>query len=193
MQLFTVVDAVEVKNIMPRYSSDTKVLGAVALSILGASRLSELQPYFEKYGIADCKPDEYYPVDSLAPMMDEIVRDHQKVDSMFDFVSMGIANGHSVPLPPEVNTLEKWLTIFEGRYGTLYHGTNIGYVKCEKLAPTHYQVRVCWPWVDDIAFGMIYGMCQRFLPSGHDFSVYYDESAPRADNGGPETVIHVEW
>jgi hypothetical protein len=178
---------------MPRYSSDTKVLGAVVLSILGTSRIDELQPYFQKYGIAQCNPGDYYPVESLAHMMDDIIHDRQSLDSMYDFVSMGIANGLSIPLPPEVDTLEKWLTIFESRYPTLYHGTNIGYVKCEKLAGSHYQVRVCWPWVDDIAFGMIYGMCKRFLPHGHTFYVYYDDQSVRADQGGPETIIHVSW
>lgn len=178
---------------MQRYSSDTKVLGAVVLSILGTSRIDELQPYFQKYGIARCNPDEYYPVEALRNMVDDIVRDRQSIDRMYDFVSMGIANGLSVPLPSAVDTLEKWLNIFENRYSTLYHGTQIGYVKPEKLAKTHYQVRICWPWVDDIAFGMIYGMCKRFLPPGHIFNVYYDAQALRADEGGKETVIHVSW
>jgi hypothetical protein len=178
---------------MHRCSPDTQVLGAVALSILGTSRLNDLQPYFEKYGITNCLPNEYYPVESLVPMMGEIVHDHQLMDSMFDFVSMGIANGLAVPLPPEVDTLEKWLNVFERRYPTLYHGTDIGYVKCEQLAETHYQMHVCWPWVDDIAYGMIYGMCKRFLPPGHGFDVYYDEQATRADHGGEETIIHVKW
>ncbi len=178
---------------MPPVSPDTKVLGAVVLSILGTSRLDELHPYFEKYGIERCLPDQFYPVDPLMGMIHDIVHDQQVMDSMFDFVSMGIANGLSIPLPPEINTLEKWLVVFESRYPTLYRGSDIGYVKCEKLAPTHYLLHIRWPWVDDIAYGTVYGMCKRFLPPGTGYAVYYDESGARVDYGDAETLLHVEW
>lgn len=178
---------------MSPVSSDTKVLGAVVLSILGTNRLDELQPYFEKYGIARCHPSDFYPVEPLNGMINEIVHDQQQMDSMYDFVSMGIANGMSIPLPPEINTLEKWLMIFESRYPTLYRGTDIGYVKCEKLTPKHYRLHIRWPWVDDIAYGTVYGMCRRFLPPGVGFSVYYDDAGGRVDFGDPETLLHVEW
>lgn len=178
---------------MAKCGPDTQVLGAVVLSILGSSRNDELKTYFERYDIKECEPDKFYPVKSFIGMIDEIVRDRQGLDSMYDFVSMGISNGLSVPLPPEVDTLEKWLTIFSGRYQTLYKGSDIGYVYCDKLAEGHYQLRICWPWVDDIAYGMIYGMCQRFLPAGSNYIVYYDDSVPQADKGGNETVIHVEF
>lgn len=178
---------------MSRYSSDATVLGAVVLSILGASRLEDLEPYFKKYGIAQCCPTDYYPVEPLSHMVDDIVHDRHTMDSMFDFVSMGIANALAIPLPPEVDTLEKWLTIFEGRYKTLYHGTDVGYVKCERVGKNHYQLHIRWPWADDIGYGMVYGMCKRFLPLGSHYDVYYDESVDRADEGAEETLLHVEW
>jgi len=178
---------------MSPVSSDTQVLGAVVLSILGTNRLDELHPYFEKYGIEHCHADRFYPVEPLMGMIHDIVRDQQAMDSMFDFVSMGIANGLSIPLPPQIDTLEKWLMVFENRYPTLYRGTAIGYVKCEKLSPTPYRLHIRWPWVDDIAYGTVYGMCKRFLPHGMGFAVYYDESGSRVDFGDAETLLHVEW
>jgi hypothetical protein len=112
---------------------------------------------------------------------------------MYDFVSLGIANGLSVPLGPAIDTLEKWLMAFESRYPTLYRGTDIGNVRCDKLDDGHYKLHIRWPWVDDIAYGMVYGMCQRFLSPDDYFTVYYHEPPIRADFGDDETVIHVEW
>jgi hypothetical protein len=178
---------------MANCGSDTKVLGAVVVSILGASRSENLQPLFEKYNISECEPDQFYPTEPFIEMIDEIVRTRQGLDSMYDFVSLGVANGLSVPLPPEIDTLEKWITIFEDRYPTLYRGSNIGYVRCEKETEGHYRLHICWPWVDDIAYGMVFGMCKRFLPPDHEFSVYYETPPIRADFGDDETVIHVTW
>ncbi|HML21714.1 MAG TPA: hypothetical protein PKD09_08710 [Aggregatilinea sp.] len=178
---------------MARYSSDTKVLGAVALSILGTSRLSDLEHYFNKYGIYNYDENAYYPVEPLIAMMNDIVSDHQGLDSTFDLVSLGIANGRTIALPPEVNTLEKWLDIWSARHPMLYHGTDIGYIITEKLSETNFVVHIRWPWADDVAYGTIYGMCLRFLPSTAEFAVYYDENLSRADFGAEETVIHIEW
>ncbi len=178
---------------MARYSPDTTVLGAIAVSILGTTRGDELHPYFEKYGLSHYDPQKYYPIEPLMSLVNEIIAERRGMDSMFDLVSLGIANGMSIPLPPEVNTLEKWLNVWESRHPMLYHGSDIGHIKVEKLGPTHYQARVRWPWEDSVAYGTIYGMCKRFLPPGTPFTVYYDESVKRADQGGDETVIHIKW
>lgn len=178
---------------MLRCSPDTQVLGAIVLSIFGTSRLEDLQPYFDKYGLKQYDPDKYYPIEPLFKLVNEIVEDRKGLDSMFDLVSMGISNGTSIPLPPEIDTMEKWLMIWGKRHPVLYHGTDIGYVKCEKNSDSNFTVRVRWPWMDDIAYGTIYGMCKRFLPPDSEFVVEYDGTVPRADEGADETVLHIRW
>ncbi|HEX3053833.1 MAG TPA: hypothetical protein VHP83_24460 [Aggregatilineaceae bacterium] len=178
---------------MARCGADTQVLGAVAVSVLGTSRADELKPYFEKYGLSHYDPSHYYPVEPLLHMVNDIVAERQGMDSTFDFVSLGIANGMSIPLPPEVDTMEKWLGVWMDRHPMLYKGSDIGYVKVEKLGEHYFRARVRWPWVDDVTYGTIYGMCRRFLTHGEHYTVWYDPDAVRSDRGGQDTVIYVQW
>ncbi len=178
---------------MARYSPDIEVLGAVVLSVLGTTRLSDLEPYFDRYGIYHYDPEQYYPIAPLIEMVDDIVRERRGLDSTFDLISLGIANGRTIPLPLDIDSLEKWLNAWAARHPMLYRGTDIGYIHCDKLGGANFAVHIRWPWSDAVAFGTIYGMCQRFLPPETDFTVYYGDNGPRADFGEDETVIHIEW
>ncbi|WP_119067294.1 hypothetical protein [Aggregatilinea lenta] len=178
---------------MTRYSPDLHVLGAAVLSILGTTRFSELQPYFHRYGIYNYDPDVYYPIGPLVEMVDDLVRDRQRIDSAFDLFSLGVANGRSIPVTPELDSLDKVLLSWPGVHTQIYRGADIGYVRCEQLDVQDFVLHFRWPWSDGLAYGTIYGMCLRFLPPNTKFAVYYDEDAPRADFGADETVIHVEW
>ncbi len=53
--------------------------------------------------------------------------------------------------------------------------------------------RVTGPYPDDLVYGVVFGFARRLLPPDVYFTVYYDAALPRRDEGGIETVIHVEW
>jgi len=96
-------------------------------------------------------------------------------------------------LTPEMKAMpvEKFLAAYSERYKTLHHG-DVGYVNFEKLDDKHFALITRTPYPDDMLYGVFYGYARQLKPSGKGFKVYYDPQVPHRDEGGDQTIIHVQ-
>ena len=54
---------------------------------------------------------------------------------------------------------------------------DVGEERAEKLGDKHLRLIMKTPYPDDLAYGVVWGMARRFLPTGTHFTVKYDEAA----------------
>ena len=176
---------------MPRFSADTEIIGFIVLSVLGVQR-EALRLYFAKFGIEQYQPDVWYPVGPLVEVLNDLRRTRSNLDSIFDFVSVGVPNAMAIPLPPDT-TLEDALRGMDEGYYQFYRGSDPGGITVQQVGESHFTVSFRWPWPDGLAYGLVHGLGMRMIPTPNFMVVYYDESLARADDGGEQTVIHISW
>ncbi len=147
---------------------------------------------FEKSGLLDKKPDEWFFEQILLDIFNELA---ERGSATLDFVAIGIQLAKDLEFPPEFLPLpfEEKLSTLASQYGEFNRGTDVGYVQGSLVAPQHVLYRIKTPEPDDIWYGIFYGCAKRFIPKDTPFLVYYDEEIPRREEGGEETLIHIKW
>jgi hypothetical protein len=110
-------------------------------------------------------------------------------------VSLGIASAQLSykNLPPELQKLS--LLEFLERYDELIRrGTrsaDSGEVTIKTVNDHHFVVTYRVPYPDDVFYGFFYGLAKLFRPQDKGFTVNYDETMPRREEGGKATTIHI--
>lgn len=147
---------------------------------------------YAKAGLLEKKPDDWVPAQTMLDICSEL---EERSEVAVDFVATGVQIVLNATFPPVFTDLplqQKLASIGEG-HAHWNRGTDIGYSRCEVVGPQHLVFHLRTPWPDDISLGVFQGVCKRFVPPEYGFEVYYDEGSPRLDQGGNETLIHVEW
>ena len=142
--------------------------------------------------MTEIDPEAWYPKQMYIDLWNLILEKSRS--AMFDLVGAGMSIAYSA-WPPEADQVpvEDLFRDWGAAYDAVNRGADRGYIKTTELAPNHWSLHIRTPDPDDLNYGVIYGFCKRFLPEGTPFSVRYDESVTRRDNGGDETVITVQW
>lgn len=181
---------------MTRYTSfepTVELNGKTALAFLTNLMHDDMLPILDKYGLAHISPDEWYPIQSVLNVLSEIA---QQLDSTSSFVSIGIAAAnHGIQtLPPAAQDMPvaTFFEQYEKIYQTRHRGGDSGYMQVEQRSDHHIIIRAHNPYPDDLNYGVIYGYTRHFLnKAGKGFVLKYDESAPRREQGGHETILHI--
>jgi hypothetical protein len=115
-------------------------------------------------------------------------------NAMFNLVSIGMAVADHAILPPKFAsmTADEFFPVVDQVYQAQHQG-NVGQLTTRKIADGHYKIETVSPYPDDFWYGIYYGWAKRYLPDGPPFTIQYDESVQRADEGGDSTVIEVSW
>lgn len=171
---------------------NTKVLGAPLRSNLDNMATEEIEPFAAKYGLVNIQPDKWYPMQSYLDMLNDMGKSYNLTDRL---VSIGLEIFQKIAMPPELENadLPTILNGWNDLYQMQHRGEDIGYVRVTKMSETHYKTEHKNLYPDDMLYGVAYGMAKRFLPHNTHFKVYYDPNANRVDQGGNQTVIHIEW
>ncbi len=99
-------------------------------------------------------------------------------------------------MPPEVKnaSFEQIMEGWDANYQTNFRNGPVGHKIPVLVEPKHYKLILDHTIMsDDMEYGSLYGFAKRCLPRGTHFTVWYDETAPRRDQGGEQTVLHVRW
>ncbi len=180
---------------MARYEAlgpDAEVLGGAIHGFISATNKENIWPHLEKLKMTDIDPSAWYPKQLYLDLWNSIAESNES--HMFDFVSIGMTIAELAwPKEFDGQPFESILMKWGDAFATVNRGTDCGYIRTEKVADKHFKIIHHTPDPDDLNYGVVYGTCRRFLPEGVAFTVYYDEDQPRRDEGGEQTIIHIEW
>jgi hypothetical protein len=144
-----------------------------------------------EHGIKDIKPDEWYPMQAFCDFFEAI--DTKVGASVFYIIGKTVAR--TVPLPSEVNTVEKALARFDRVYKTYYKGVawTEGW-KVQIWGDQSAKLVFRGPFPDDFARGLTEGFVRRFARgSNSQIMVRIDSAAPRRDCGESSTTLLANW
>ncbi len=170
----------------------TEVIGQTVLSFIDNVQADEIRPYLAKHGLADIKPDVWYPCHLWLDVMNDLAKE-TNLSSNLVAIGMGVVDKMLVPPEMEKLTVGDILMGWNDLYHLQHRNGEIGYVKTEKVSDTHYKTIHLHLYPDDFTYGIAYGMAKRWLPKGTRFTVKYDPDVPALDKGGNLTIIHVSW
>lgn len=172
---------------------NVEVIGASMLSIIDNMQSDEIAPYLEKHDLTEIGPDQWYPAQLWLDVMNDLAK---RPNMSSNLIAIGMQIAENVVLPPGLEDaplpmiLEKWDAIYHNQH----RGGEIGSRLIEKVSDTHYRCVLTGIYPDDLAYGVVYGFCRRFLPTTAEFMVSYEDSDYRRDKGdAPATVIVVDW
>lgn len=173
---------------------EAETLGALLHAFTDNLQGEDTRPIVEKHEIADVDPNGWYRVMNLLNALNEIAENPNVV---FNMVAIGMKIGEVVPMPPEMKdpSLPDVLMIWDDLYQGLHRNANLGDIVCKKVADKHYTTTHSNPYPDDMSYGILYAYGKRFLPTGTQFTVFYDQDSPARDYGGTSdtTIIHIKW
>lgn len=175
------------KQIKP-IGPDAEVIGGAINGFIDAINRDSIWPHLEKLDMTTIDPNTWYPKQMYVDLWNSILSSSDS--AMFDLVSIGMTIADTA-WPPEADGQPFDVLVAEwgNAFNAVNQGNDRGYVKAEKRSDNQYAVICRTPDPDDLHYGIVYGFCKRFLPEGKRFTVKYDETAPRRDNGGHETVL----
>jgi hypothetical protein len=180
---------------MPRYNAfdpATELTGMTVMALIVNIHHADIAPILERHGLDRVDPQRWYPLQSVLNVLSDV---SENPDAMANFVSIGMAAANigynALADSAKKMSLDQFFTL----YGQVYqerHRGDAGYVTSDKLNNHHLVIRMKIPYPDDLYYGVIYGYVRQFLSrSKTPFSLKYDETQPRRDQGGEETIVHV--
>lgn len=172
------------------FHPDTEILGQVILDFGQAINSDQFTLYFDRHGLSDIQPDQWYPAQKWLDVLNDIA---EASTSMFDLVSIGIRQLELAVMPDEFlkMPLAQILAAMDEAYRMNYRGTDIGGISTEVLSDQHIVMTVRSFEPDDLWFGNIHGMVRRFAPQTA-YSVTFDPSTPRNAPGKEVTIFHIK-
>ncbi len=156
---------------------------------------AEIAPYLEKHGLSNFQPDAWYPLERFLNVLNDLAAT-SNVMSNYVAIGMAATKVDIESFPPEMlerMSLEDILASFGDLYVQQFRGGDVGGISTERIADQHYQVIYREvPLPDHFLYGSVYAVARAFS-KGSDFSVWYDTDIQRMDEGGTQTIIHVQW
>lgn len=175
------------------FHSDHEILGQMISDFTGAIGSDQFHSLIEKYGYRKVDPKQWYSLQQFLDFTEDL---RKQSGGRLNLVSIGISMAMNGVFPPDLDQMPilEILKLIPLSYPLNNRGTNIGYVKAEILTAMHVKFMIKNPYSEDMIYGTTYGIMKRFAtPQKLSFTVYYDENVPRREEGGEETIIHIEW
>lgn len=172
--------------------ANVEIIGITMNSIIENIRADHIQPFLEKHSLTKIDKEKWYPAEKWIGVMNDIGDDA----SSGDFVAIGMKVAENVVLPPQLQDapLGKVLQMWDVVYKKQHRGDNIGGREVEKISETKYRATLTDIYPDDMSYGVAFGWCKRFLPSGTDFTVSYQNIDDTRDRGNSDsTILIIEW
>lgn len=174
------------------FGDDAEVLGQAMLAFVQSVNFDEFQKILEQHNLNKIDPEKWYHQQIWLDVFNDI---DQKKGASSNLVSIGMKVIETMATPPEFDNMPflDQLRAFGGAYQANNRGKGIGEIQTEVLSDTHVIMHDGTPYPDDFVYGAYYAMARRFLPEGTQFSVYFDETAPKRKDGAKESLVHIKW
>ena len=174
------------------FNPDHEVLGVLILSYRNSINQQNYHELYTQMGLDNVQPDQWYPFQRLLDVFNAIA---ERNDAMMDFVSIAMASAIGAPMPPEFDQMPftQVMLAFNHSLEGVNRGSDYGYTHVIEVEPNHMRINARYPAPDDSLYGGVYCYAKRFLPKGSHFTLRYDETIPRREEGGDVTVMHLKW
>lgn len=172
----------------------TEVSGYVMNATVNNLQSHQFLPLLEKYGIDEIDPEQWYPLEVLLSIFNDMGR---RGGEWSNFVALGMGIARSSVMPPSLDgpDLSKMLELWDEHYQINHRNGEITHAYPSKIADQHYQIRLdrdhTYPF--DLVYGLVWGTAQIMLPDEVDFEVWYDEAYYPINPDGDRVIIHVKW
>lgn len=174
-----------------------EVAGSTTLSFVDNIGSTTFQPLVEKHGLSNINTDQWYPVQTVFDLFNDIVKE----SGTQPFVAMGMKIAEQSEFPEEmlghelslVEVLEGW----QAHYEANHRGADFPPVETVKVSDQHFQLVLrpdhIYPF--DLVYGMVYGFCKLLLPQETDFNVAYEDGHNPYLNHTADTpiIVNVRW
>lgn len=167
----------------------TEVAGSSLLAFVKNSNSDELQPILMRAGLHEIDPQGWYPMQNWLTVFRTIAEEHNG-NSMFDFVSIGIALAHTMPLPPQINTFQAAITALPQGYNMSHRN---GYPGEFVIEHEDNLIRIIkrTPYPDELTYGLLWGLVRRYAPKPGDVRVVNLD--PFREQWRDQAVFEVSW
>lgn len=180
---------------MKRYTtfdSNTELNGSTVLSFIININHQNIEKILKTRQLDNIDPEQWYPMQDVLDVFNDI---SETLNASANFVAIGVAAGEQglQNLPPNVASMSiaEFFVFYEKVYQTRHRNGDAGYVKTEKVDDNHLIIRMKTPYPDDTMYGVFYAYARHFIPKNKHFTLQYDETLKRRENGGEETVCHL--
>jgi hypothetical protein len=170
----------------------TEVIGQAILSFVHNLQSAEIRPHLVRHDLDQIDPSQWYPVSRFFDMLNEMYAEGNTTSNL---VAIGMSVVDNMVVPPEMvgAPLSAYLEGWDFLYKHQHRNGQMGEIRAERLAPTHYRIIFSDLYPDDFSYGIAFGMARRFLPPGTPFTVAYTEGNVNRDDGGQVTMLDVKW
>ena len=166
-----------------------QTIGANILGVIEGSGAFRQTGYriLADLGLKELKQDQWYPMQPFCDFFEAI----EKKFGGATLAMIGKSNGSGLPLPPELNTIEKVYSSFDQVYRMNFRNvpTNEGW-KFTKTGPKSATIVCTGPMPDEYLRGIAIGFGGRFEKN---LVVKFDETQLRRDKGGNSVTLLVNW
>ena len=169
-------------------SPNAQVLGSAMSSYVQNIRAEELQPVLKKYGLESIEPNQWYPMQLTLDLFRDIVKRGENVNEAL--VAVGIKTVETVPLPPEINSVETAMGFIQRAvHSQIVRNVPEGYgIPLQFLEKNHILATNNIPYPSSLLYGYLWGLVNRFKAPDQIFSIH-----PLTAEAGRPTVFSVKW
>lgn len=144
-----------------RYQASTpnaKYLGSNLRGFTDSLNAAVINPILEKYKVKEIIPGEWMD----AQLQLDILREIEAEFSYMDLVAVGMKSGEFVPLPPEIDSIEKYLAASpQIAQSVVQNVAPEEKVEIERLSANHYRMILNIPAPPFVMYGYLYGVLRR--------------------------------
>jgi hypothetical protein len=139
-------------------SPDAVVAGVAVLALTQSIQFDEILPIATKHGLDQVDPEKWYSEQKLLDFLKDL---ETSPNTSANFVSIGIKVFETMPMPPEINSLEVFLRALPSMLEMMSRNT----VGIQTKVGNHTAiVSNTSPYPDDIVYGELWGVAKRFSP-----------------------------
>lgn len=171
-------------------SEQAEMLGASLSALMDNLQSEEIRPFLEKYSLEQIDPMKWYPQQLVLDFERAIAK--SQIDAMYSLVAIGMKGIDSMPLDPNVQTLEQAVILGNTMMRRVCRNIpeDEGAIIVENR-PGYLLVIQNVPFPDDMIYGYLWALARRYKPANAMFSV--EKVANPNPEQHPGTGFAITW
>lgn len=169
-------------------NSQAEVTGSAISSISMNLMGDEMRPILAEHGIEQIQDDAWY---SQQITLDVLKAAHKQLGDTLSMVAVGIQVIDSAELPP-IEDFGEAIGAIAQIYAMNHRNVSDGEgFNVERVSEQHIQVTNATPYPDDLIYGYVYGLVQRYCPPNVSPTLSYQD--PSKIDSDENTIVNVKW